>query len=108
MTQRPWSTTRTGVTIDVRLTPRAAKDLLDGARSLSDGRCVLVARVRAVPEDGRANEALLRLLARALAVAPSDCALASGAKSRVKSIAVRGDPERLSRKLEEIFAPAKS
>lgn len=106
MTLRPWSTTETGVVIDVRLTPRSSKDLLEGARTLADGRAVLIARVRAVPEDGRANEALLRLLARSMDVAPSDCALVFGGKSRVKSIAVRGDPERLSRQIEEMLKTA--
>jgi uncharacterized protein YggU (UPF0235/DUF167 family) len=93
--------------VDVRLTPRSSRDLLDGAQTLSDGRRVLVARVRAVPEDGRANDALLRLLAQSLDVARSDCSLAAGAKSRVKSVAVRGDSDVLAQRLEAILAAAK-
>jgi uncharacterized protein len=106
LAQRPWSTTGSGVLISVRLTPRSARDALEGAQTLSDGRAVLAVRVRAVPEDGRANESLLRLLARALDVAASDCALATGGKSRLKSVAVTGDPERLDRALEAICGGA--
>ena len=51
--------------LDVRLTPRAARDFLEGETRLADGRRVLSARVRAVPEKGAANEALLSLIARA-------------------------------------------
>ena len=46
----------------VRLTPRASKDGIDGLKEIADGACVQ-ARVRAVPEDGKANAALLELLA---------------------------------------------
>ena len=45
--------------LEVRLTPRASCDLIEGEKLLSDGRRVLAARVRAVPEKGAANEALL-------------------------------------------------
>lgn len=65
-----------------------------------------MARVRALPEDGRANDALLRLVAQALDVARSDCSLAAGAKGRVKSVAVRGNPDVLAQRLEGILASA--
>ena len=101
-----WKTSAHGVVIDVRLTPRSAKDQIEGQRSLSDGRAVLAARVRAVPEDGKANNALLHLIARALDVRMSDCALETGGKSRIKSVSVKGDAVALSRKLEALGAPA--
>ena len=91
----------------MRLTPRSSQDRIDGLQTLTDGAVVLAARVRAVPEGGRANEALLRLLAKALDARVSDCALVSGGKSRLKSIAVKGDAEELSRKLETLRAAAK-
>ncbi len=100
MADHAWSRNAGGVIIHVRLTPRAATDQIEGQRTLSDGRAVLAARVRAVPEDGRANEALLHLIARSLHVRVSDCALESGGKSRLKSVSVKGDPAQLSRLLE--------
>lgn len=82
-------------------------DRIDGVQALSDGRIILAARVRAVPEDGRANDALLRLLAGELGARVSDCSLAAGGKSRLKSVLVTGDPDDLSRRLESLCASAK-
>jgi uncharacterized protein YggU (UPF0235/DUF167 family) len=57
-----------GVVIAVRLTPKAARETIDGIGRLSDGREVLIARVRTPPADGAANAALVMLLAKALKV----------------------------------------
>lgn len=78
--------------IDVRLTPRAAFDRIDGVGALADGRDVLLARVRAVPEDGRANVALCRLVADAFGVPKSSASVVSGHAARVKRIRLAGDP----------------
>jgi hypothetical protein len=73
------------VRISVRLTPRGGRDGIDGW----DGD-VLRVRVAAPPIDGRANEAMLRLLAKALGVPASNVTLASGAQSRIKLVDVDG------------------
>ncbi len=101
---RPWSVSATGVIVEVRLTPRSSTNRVDGPQTLSDGRFVLAARVRNAPEDGHANEALLRLLASALDVRVSNCNLKSGGKSRLKCVCVSGDPDALSKKLEALCA----
>jgi uncharacterized protein YggU (UPF0235/DUF167 family) len=85
-----------GFLVEVRLTPRAAFDRIDGVGTLADGRTVLLARVRAVPEDGRANEALCRLLATAFGVSKSSAAVVSGHTARVKRVRLAGDPETLA------------
>jgi uncharacterized protein (TIGR00251 family) len=71
--------------ITVRLTPRAGRNAIDGWDA-----DVLRARVAAPPVDGKANDALLRLLAKALGTPQSDVALVSGAQSRTKTIDVDG------------------
>jgi len=81
--------------VAVRLTPKAACDAIDGSRALADGRVVLAARVRAAPEKGRANTALVRLLARAAGIAPSAVTIVSGDTGRVKVLQLSGDPGRL-------------
>ena len=68
------------------------------------GECVLKARVRAIPEAGRANHALEALIARWLGLPPSTVGVAHGGKSRLKQVAVSGDAEALSRLVAERLA----
>ena len=79
-----------GLELDVRLTPKGGRDALDGVGALADGRRVLLARVRAAPEDGAANAALMRLLAEALDLPRSAVTLAAGHKARIKTLRVAG------------------
>ncbi len=71
--------------LSVRLTPRASRDELIGFENE-----VLRARVKAPPVEGRANEALLRLLARTLGMPRSDLTIVGGRASRDKTVAVEG------------------
>jgi uncharacterized protein len=72
-------------TLKVRLQPRARRDEILGER----GGALLV-RLTAPPVEGRANEALCRLLARRLGVAPTSVTLIRGARSRDKVVRVEG------------------
>lgn len=74
----------------IKLTPRAAKDQIDGWDVDADGRPVLKVRVRAQPVEGEANAALCLLLAKTLGVAKRDVALARGGQSRLKMIEIQG------------------
>jgi uncharacterized protein YggU (UPF0235/DUF167 family) len=58
------------------LTPRGGRHAIEGIESRADGRAVVKARVRAAPSEGEANDALCRLLARALDVAPRNVTIA--------------------------------
>ena len=86
----PWRTSGDAVLLSLRLTPKSSKDALEGIEALADGRRVLKARVRAVPEDGKANLALLRLLAAQLDLPIRALTLASGATGRTKVIRIEG------------------
>ena len=89
----PWRINGDAVLLSLRLTPKSSKDALEGVETLSDGRRVLKARVRAVPEDGKANLALLRLLADRLDLPIRALSLATGATGRTKVIRIEGAPE---------------
>lgn len=83
-------------TLRVHLTPRSARDEVLG---LEDD--VLRARVTAPPVEGRANEALLRLLAEALGVPRASLRIVRGQRSREKLVAVEGlDAAEVRRRLE--------
>ena len=88
MTDRPWTVCGDRLTLHVRLTPKADRDRIDGIVEVADGRRVLAARVRAVPEKGAANKALAALIAKQLKIAKSSVGLASGSTSRIKALAI--------------------
>jgi uncharacterized protein len=98
----PWRTSTTGVSIALRVTPRGGRDGVDGVEQLSDGRSVLKVRVRAIADGGEANRAVLVLLAKSLGVPKASVSLLSGATSRLKQVAVAGDPARLTEALREL------
>jgi uncharacterized protein YggU (UPF0235/DUF167 family) len=99
---RPWAARADGLTLHVRLTPKSSRDALEGVETLADGQSVLKARVRAVPEDGKANDALIALAAKSLKIPSSRIRIASGATSRHKILALEGDGALLSAKLEAL------
>jgi uncharacterized protein (TIGR00251 family) len=70
----------------VRLTPKGGRDAIEGWIEGPDGKRYLKARVSAPPEDGKANEALVRLIAKALDVGKTKVRIVSGAASRMKMI----------------------
>jgi uncharacterized protein len=86
----PWQVAADGLALTVRLTPKGGRDAIDGIEQMADGRSVLKVRVRAAPSDGEANAALVRLMAKALGVAPRQVTLVAGATARIKRLEVAG------------------
>ena len=99
-----WRERADGLLISVRLTPKGGRDGIDGIETLSDGRAVIKARVRAVPEDNKATQALIALFAKALSVSQSMVDLESGATSRLKTLRVQGDSAALAASLNQLCA----
>lgn len=95
-TRHPWQATDRGLRVFIRATPRAGRDGIDGIGTLSDGRPVLLAKVRAIADKGEANAALCALLARYLKVPKSAVTLESGATARQKVLHVDGDAQVLA------------
>ncbi len=89
-----------------RLTPKSARDEIGGVERLSDGRMVLKVKVRAVPQDGEANEALIRLIAKALRLPLASVRIEAGATSRLKTLSLIGDAEVLDARLAQLARPA--
>ncbi len=84
-----------GFDLFVRLTPKSARDGLEGVETAADGRSHMKARVRAVPEDGKANKALIKLLAKELGVPASRIAIVAGETARLKTVRIEGEAEQL-------------
>jgi uncharacterized protein len=84
-----------GLRVAIRLSPRARSDRLLGIAATAGGGRVVKASVTAPARDGRANEALLRLLAQAWRLPRGDLSIVAGITSRNKTVRVAGDPHQL-------------
>ncbi len=82
-----------GVAVAVRLTPKASANRIDGLTPADSGGIALRARVTAAPENGKANAALIKLLAKAWKLPKTTLTVTAGAKDRRKTIHVAGDPD---------------
>jgi uncharacterized protein YggU (UPF0235/DUF167 family) len=85
--------------IAVRVTSRSAKPGIGGWRAGADGREELEIRVADAPADGAANDAVEKLLARALGLSRSQVSIVSGHASRHKRIEVPFDAEEFRRRI---------
>lgn len=78
-----------GVEIHIRATPNAKVEKIDGVESRDDGNQYLKVKIRAIPEDGAANESIIKIIAKALKIPKSDIELKTGQKRRTKCLLVK-------------------
>lgn len=97
-----WRIVDGAVELRVRLTPKSSRDAVEGLHRLDEDDWVVMARVRAVPEDGKANAALQKLVARLVGTAKSNVSLAAGARGRVKTLRIAGDAGAVIERLENL------
>ena len=81
------------------MTPNAGSDRIYGTELRDDGSAVLRVRVKAVPDKGKANAAVIALLAKALDVPKTAVTLVSGDTARRKTVVIEGDPAELVQRL---------
>ena len=91
--------TKDGLELFVRLTARAARDEIGGVETTADGRSHLAVRVRAIPDKGKANAALERLIAEALGMPRSAVRLSADATQRLKMLRIDGDAATVAERL---------
>jgi hypothetical protein len=96
----PFSAGADGVRIRLRVQPRARRNRVDGLVADADGGVALKVAVTEAPEDGKANAAVIALLAKAWGHPKSALTVVAGAADRRKIIHLQGDPARLMQALE--------
>lgn len=74
----------------MRLTPSGGADRIDGRARDAGGDVMLRARVRAAPEDGKANAALEKLIAKAFGTAKTNVSVVRGGAARLKTLEIAG------------------
>ncbi|WP_317992732.1 DUF167 domain-containing protein [Bartonella gliris] len=93
---------KNGLILFVYLIPKASVDRIMGVECRDDGKQQLVIRLRAVPEDGKANKALIKFLAKQWKIPSSCISLKSGATSRYKQLYFSGYLEELKKILQSL------
>ena len=81
-----------GLLLSLRVTPKSSRDEVAGLHVASDGSVSLAVKVRAVPDKGQANRAVIETLSRACRLPKSAFTLVSGETDRNKTILVTGNP----------------
>lgn len=96
----PWSHHAEGLVVALRVTPRGDRNAVQGIATDAAGRAHIRVKVTAPPEDGKANLAVQKLLAKKWGLARSRIDVISGASAREKRILVRGDTSELTAMLQ--------
>lgn len=91
-----------GIELAVKVTPKAGRDRIEGVVVDAAGAAWLAVKVAAPAQGGKANRAVLALLAARLGVAASTLELVAGAGARWKRVAVAGDPAWLESRASEL------
>ncbi len=99
----PLRLTKDGVALPVHLTPRAGHDRVLGLET-REGERVVKAQVRAVPDKGAANAALVKLLAKWLGLPKSVISLTSGSRARRKTVTIAGEPDAIAEAFNRAMA----
>jgi uncharacterized protein len=89
-----------GLKISLKVIPKASSAKLLASSTDAEGIRVYVT---SVPEDGKANKAVIELLAKALRVAKSRITILQGLTSRHKTVLIEGDPGEILIKLKGIL-----
>jgi uncharacterized protein YggU (UPF0235/DUF167 family) len=97
----PFSPAAGGTRLAVRLTPKAAQNRIDGTALDAEGSAMLKVAVTAVPENGKANAALIALLAKAWKLPKSAIAITAGTTDRRKVLFIDADAALLRQRLAE-------
>ncbi len=97
-----------GIALSVRLTPKASANRIQGLFELPDGARSLKCQVTAVPEAGKANAALIKMLAKAFKCPKTSLNIISGMTDRNKVVTVSGDPVMLERMVRTVLLGAQS
>ena len=86
----------------VRVTPNASQDEISGIVQSGEAEFRLAIKVRAVPDKGKANKAVIALLAHQLGIAKSDISLIHGTTSRLKTLRIEAPAQAVISELGRI------
>ena len=96
----PFALAGDGLRVALRVASRASRNGVTGIAETQDGRRLKVS-VTAVPEAGKANAAVIKLLAKAWRVPKSRMEMVAGRTERNKLLLIRGGDRALMNRITE-------
>lgn len=98
-----------GIRLRLKVAPKAKRSAIGGlidaaGDAASAGEKALKVAVTAAPEDGKANAAVIALLAKEFGVAKSAISVVAGATDRRKIVEIRGPSAELMQKIQARLA----
>ena len=102
----PFRKVSDGVMVALRVAPLASHNRIDGIAAEPPAGNVLKISVTAVPEGGKANDAVIRLLAKAWRLPRCSFTITRGAGARRKALHVAGAPDELLARIRERMGEA--
>ena len=100
--QKAWRTDKEGVLLRIYLTPKASMDKVGEVFEHPSG-AVIKASVRALPDKGKANQAIIKLLSKEFRRPKTSLDLVSGMQSRVKTVRFNGNSTEIAKLFEKRF-----
>ena len=100
----PFEAIPEGLRVALKVAPKAARAGIMGIEADAAGRAWLKVRVTEAPEGGKANAAVVKLLAKAWKLPKGALGVTAGAKDRRKTLLVSGDPDALGPRLRAWLA----
>ena len=85
----------------MQVAPKASRERIEGMQEQADGGTALKVAVTAAPEGGKANAAVVKLLAKAWRLPKSAFEIRAGASARRKVLFISGDAGDLARLINE-------
>lgn len=86
---------RGGSLLSVRVTPKSSRDQVTGLHADAAGAVSLAVKVTAPPDKGKANRAVIALLAQWARLPKSALAIVAGETGRLKTVLVAGNTQHL-------------
>ncbi|HFC04629.1 MAG TPA: DUF167 domain-containing protein [Rhizobiales bacterium] len=90
-----WQKSKHGLTIRLRVTPKASKNAITGVYTDANGVMSLKVSTTAQPEKGKANKAVIAILSKKFGKAKSFFKVISGETDRNKTILLDGSIEEI-------------
>jgi len=99
----PFKVVPDGLEVQLRVTPNASRNAIGEIVVNGQGSGAVKLSVTAVPEKGKANAAVIKLLAKSWRLRKTDCQVIRGMTERNKTLLIRGDSKDLKAALQQII-----